>query len=77
MLREIISDTYVNYRHEDSKQLLHNDLPWAFAWLSSSELMGLLQVLCGVLAIIHGNHISIIRVNTGYLHNHHRKHDLK
>lgn len=51
---EVISTAYVNYRYEDSKQLLHNDLPWACAWLSSSVLMGLLPVLSGFPTTIYG-----------------------
>lgn len=47
MLKKVISIAYVNDRYVDSKQLLHNDLPWASAWLSSIVLMGLFLVLCG------------------------------
>lgn len=36
-----------------AKQLLHNDLPWASAWLSGSALMGLVPVLCGFLTTIY------------------------
>lgn len=68
-----ITIAYVNYWYEDSKQLLHNDLPWASGWLSSRVLMGFTPKPQWISNHRPWMHISIIRVNTEHLHIHHQQ----